>query len=343
MSEARSLTPLSEEDYEAIAAAVMETARGRWFMDEFAKRNRQADTAQVLAAVQRLERAMNGAAHPQPAEPDAVEAAALIADLRLDLERISGRDNNLSSGLAGRIEAAAATIVTATESIQEASWSLREAGASEALCDQLDRRATEVYAASSQVEGTAQQISKIADTIAMLDSSLRALCGKASEAAGHAARYSAAFMSDSAPLSHYEDIEVVEIDAGPVSVLAEARSVSARPASELKLHAQSLVSDDIVFEEIDGAGSELVFETIAEVADVASAAPEPTAGAAEAMAHETAAAEPAAPADLAPMDLAPMGLAPAGLAPTGLALATSEHALRELDEMSAERKLAYFA
>src|SRR6476661_1558554 len=110
MSEARSLTPLSEKDYEAIAAAVMETARGRWFMAEFAKRNRQSDTAQVLSAVQRLERVMGVSSHAQPTEPDTREAAALIADLRLDLERISGRDSSVSSGLAGRIEAAAASI-----------------------------------------------------------------------------------------------------------------------------------------------------------------------------------------------------------------------------------------
>ena len=294
MSEARSLTPLSEQDYETIAAAVMETARGRWFMAEFAKRNRQADTAQVLSAIQRLERVVGTAAQPQAPEPDSREAAALIADLRLDLERISGRSETVSSGLAGRIEAAAASIVTATESIQEASWSLREAGASEALCDELDKRATEIYAASGQVEGTAQQIAKISDTVAMLDSSLRALCDRAGETGGGAAgpRYPSAFMADSAPLSNYEDIEVVEIDAGPVSVLAEARSVSPRPAAELKLNTQSLVSDDIVFEEI----------------------PETT----DAMQQ-------------------------AEQAPAGLALATSELALREIDEMADDEKLAYFA
>ncbi len=56
MSEVRSLTPLSETDYEAIEAAVMETARGRWFMAEFARRNRQADKLLLLGALQRIER-----------------------------------------------------------------------------------------------------------------------------------------------------------------------------------------------------------------------------------------------------------------------------------------------
>jgi hypothetical protein len=44
-----------ESDYEAICATVMESARGRWFLEEYARRNRQADTALVLATINRLE------------------------------------------------------------------------------------------------------------------------------------------------------------------------------------------------------------------------------------------------------------------------------------------------
>jgi len=46
----------SPGDYEAIEAAVMETSRGRWFLREYARRNRNADTETVLAAVARLEK-----------------------------------------------------------------------------------------------------------------------------------------------------------------------------------------------------------------------------------------------------------------------------------------------
>ncbi|MGN8116040.1 hypothetical protein [Labrys sp. 22185] len=60
----QSLSPetlLSEEDYGAIEAAVMETARGRWFLAEYARRNRNADTEVVLAAIRRLERLVHSA------------------------------------------------------------------------------------------------------------------------------------------------------------------------------------------------------------------------------------------------------------------------------------------
>src|SRR5437773_5165395 len=51
---ARATLP-SEEDYAAIAEAFMETSRGRWFLTEYAKRNRNADTRIVLDAVARIE------------------------------------------------------------------------------------------------------------------------------------------------------------------------------------------------------------------------------------------------------------------------------------------------
>lgn len=59
MADARSLTPISEADYEAIEAAVMETARGRWFLREYARRNRNADTRMLLDAIGRLENAVS--------------------------------------------------------------------------------------------------------------------------------------------------------------------------------------------------------------------------------------------------------------------------------------------
>ena len=46
---------IREEDYEAIEAAVMETARGRWFLAEFARRSHVAEMKQMLDAMARLE------------------------------------------------------------------------------------------------------------------------------------------------------------------------------------------------------------------------------------------------------------------------------------------------
>lgn len=51
---------LEDSDFETIEAAVLETARGRWFLREFARRARAADTARLLDAVARIERVVTG-------------------------------------------------------------------------------------------------------------------------------------------------------------------------------------------------------------------------------------------------------------------------------------------
>src|SRR5262245_21607018 len=52
--------PPADTDYDAICAAVTATARGRWFLDEFAKRNRNTDTTEVLAAIARMQAVVVG-------------------------------------------------------------------------------------------------------------------------------------------------------------------------------------------------------------------------------------------------------------------------------------------
>jgi hypothetical protein len=46
----------ASDDYELIEAAVMETARGRWFLAEHARRERADERGKLMFAVRRLER-----------------------------------------------------------------------------------------------------------------------------------------------------------------------------------------------------------------------------------------------------------------------------------------------
>ena len=247
MGDARSLTPLSQADYEAIEAAVMETARGRWFMVEYAKRNRQADTLQLLGAIQRIERVVGLGVQETSRETNLIEAAALISDLRTDLERISGKAEARSSGLAAQIEKAAGSVLAATESIQEAAWGLRETGADDVAWDALDRRAAEISTAIGIVGSVVQRIDKIADTIAMLDSSLRAFgeAARESSVSFESMAATAEAMTVPAPSSaprHYEDIDVATAGREPVPL-----EFTGRMAAEARFATVPLLDDDIVF------------------------------------------------------------------------------------------------
>jgi hypothetical protein len=104
----------NEAEYDAVYAAVMATERGRWFLAEYAGRNRQADTQTLAGALARIEAAIRND-RPEPAPmPD----------------------------LAG-----------AVERIQDVAFSLRERAEDPALCDALDAAAREISEASRSVNG----------------------------------------------------------------------------------------------------------------------------------------------------------------------------------------------
>ncbi len=61
------------ESFESLEAAVMETPRGRWFLEEFARRQRSAETLAILEILKKLE---NAIAHPNvPLAPKVREPA----------------------------------------------------------------------------------------------------------------------------------------------------------------------------------------------------------------------------------------------------------------------------
>lgn len=69
--------------FDEVQRAVMATERGRWFLAEFARRNRSADTLRVLAAIERLEaRIAPVAIVPQalPIQPKKAEPASPIVE-----------------------------------------------------------------------------------------------------------------------------------------------------------------------------------------------------------------------------------------------------------------------
>lgn len=76
---------MPNEDYEAIEAAVMETARGRWFLMEFARRNRNADTKVLLDAIARLENQMTEGKHAPTTPHQPVASTAVVSSASAEL------------------------------------------------------------------------------------------------------------------------------------------------------------------------------------------------------------------------------------------------------------------
>lgn len=168
-NEAFALSPISaraasptDADFEAIREAFLETARGRWFLDEYAKRNRNADTAMVLEAVASIERSLaaqkndrelaaqndveSQQAIDQPPSSELPEAMAAVRAI------VAAARESITATLAGpAIEEALAPSRKCARVIREIAWGLRESGADGRICTLLDSQVDAINAACDQV------------------------------------------------------------------------------------------------------------------------------------------------------------------------------------------------
>ena len=100
-----------DADYDAIRAAVMETARGRWFLGEHARRNRHAETDRLAVLLEEIRAVVQPT--KAPATAGANIGAAFIPVLRLSQGSLAARPT-LSSEPAPRPEAALSASAEAT-------------------------------------------------------------------------------------------------------------------------------------------------------------------------------------------------------------------------------------
>jgi hypothetical protein len=174
-----SLTP---EDYAAIEAAVMETSRGRWFLAEYARRNRQADTVVLLEALQRIESAMASA-------PRSVgDSGRLRSDVGEIADALTRAKRDLATSIADaagpgqpasverafddmvRIaETADSEVFAIAEHLQEIGWSLREAGEVAEACAEIERQALELYRVSNRHALTTNRVRSLVAVLRMLE------------------------------------------------------------------------------------------------------------------------------------------------------------------------------
>jgi hypothetical protein len=144
---ARAALP-SEEDYEAIREAFMETSRGRWFLGEYAKRNRNADTRMVLDAVERIEQSL--ADQKQPAPDNRLNEA--LAAIKSALDEARGTALAALDGLA--LEEHLAPVRKGARVIKEIAWRWREIGADGRICDLIDSQVHAIEGACGQLSST---------------------------------------------------------------------------------------------------------------------------------------------------------------------------------------------
>lgn len=182
MSKSKAPTPIRNVDYDAIESALLQSARGRWFLAEYTNRNRSADTRMLLDAISRLETSIL-APHKNESDDsklrhELIEMAEAIAQTRKEIAAMRPDDEDDSrftsateelDAIVEATEKATSEILGAAEDIQETAWQMREQGADAEACDKLDARATDIYTACSFQDLTGQRTSKVVAVLRYLE------------------------------------------------------------------------------------------------------------------------------------------------------------------------------
>jgi hypothetical protein len=269
--EAFALSPISaraalpgEQDYAAISEAFMETSRGRWFLGEYAKRNRNADTSMVLDAVARIEQSLaaqkeESLAAQREAADAQKEAAAAVADNSLAeaklveaLIAIRGAVEAAQTSAMGAIDGLAlnerlAPVRKGARVLREIAWRLREIGNDGRICDLIDSQ-VEV------IEQGAEQISSD-EAKAALQAAFASLAGRIAEfsdeetpapvAEAQAASPTAARQDEApAPTSAVSTDAVTPAAAEPMVAQADAALEGMETAEAVELTAEAADAHD---------------------------------------------------------------------------------------------------
>jgi hypothetical protein len=262
----------TDADFQAISEAFMETARGRWFLAEVARRNRNADTAMVLDAVARIERSLAAQkeqqAPPPPPQPSSnlpevlATVGTILAAARDSADAVLS-DPGADLGLGPARKCARV--------IQEIAWGLRESGADGRICTLLESQVEAINAACDQAsagllrEGVLEAFDHAALRIAALANPSDAVAAPAEEAAAPVPQV------DEAPAAPSDDLFE---PTAPESIEAMVTTAGIDPVAEETpdIAVEMMTTEAPVISE--GAEMAAIPEMDAEPA--AMAAPEPT-------------------------------------------------------------------
>jgi hypothetical protein len=282
--EAFALSPISaraaqprEEDYDAISEAFMETSRGRWFLGEYAKRNRNADTRMVLDAVARIEQSLAAQKQPEPEPvPDTGLADALSA-IKAALNEARAAASAAVDSLA--LEQHLAPVRKGARVIREISWRWREIGADGRICDLIDSQVSAIEASCGQIS-SADPNTAVSAAFDLIGSRIAAF-DDSGDASGPVAATAPAPTDAPAPMPSLEAMPAAAAPkAETVASHVEATATSETAPAEA-LVAEAPVAAAPAATEANVESANVIAETSdAEVSDVTAAATAPEAVAA---------------------------------------------------------------
>jgi hypothetical protein len=255
---ARAAQP-SEADYDAIQEAFMETSRGRWFLGEYAKRNRNADTKMVLDAVARIEGTLAAQKQPEPEPARDPLLDQLLASFRAALSEARHTATTAVGDLA--LEQNLAPVRKGARVIREIAWRLREIGADSRICDLIDSQVVVVESAAGKLNSADLAVAlhgafdRIEEKIASFDADGMAAASAAQAEARAEKPAEASETMQASASAHPVEASAVHPAASDETAMAEAAS---EPADAFDAHDEAML--DMVAMEMAAPDSDAAYD-----------------------------------------------------------------------------------
>lgn len=160
-----------DTEYRAIEAALLETARGRWFLAEHGRRARRLDGNALEEAIEKLSSTLR-----QP--------PALLGTLKREVEGIlsdieAARSANFAKlpadGLGGDGPSNTQNILKAAEDLHELAWNLQADETNVGNCEAIARHVARIYAMSRLQSAESERAHQFGKALSGLASRLSAL------------------------------------------------------------------------------------------------------------------------------------------------------------------------
>jgi chemotaxis regulatin CheY-phosphate phosphatase CheZ len=176
-----SFAQTSDTHFAAVEDAVLQNPRGRWFLAEYLRRHRAADTDRVLNAIESLKshvatpRDDNGVVAAlrrelQEIAVTIVHARRDIAALKLDSTSPSfAHTTDELDTVVAASERATGDILSSVERLQDVSLRLRSKGGDLTECEAIEAQAITILRACSSQDITGQRVTRIVNALRIVE------------------------------------------------------------------------------------------------------------------------------------------------------------------------------
>lgn len=140
-----------ESEYRQIEAALLETARGRWFLAEHSRRSRRMESTALEQALAQLKSSLRD----PPAllgrlQSELEGIGALLDDAKQKLLARDGARDITADDSSGPDSRPPAALLKAAEELHELVWSLQARDIDTEICERIGRQTAAIFALSSR-------------------------------------------------------------------------------------------------------------------------------------------------------------------------------------------------